>query len=144
MKSYNFIKRELYYMQFSGYFPRLLVQQFQSTFIKASVVEFKRILGCRLQFHYYQNMTAAETIPSKFWRWDYPYKNCVLGIPIATTTYNISEKKLFIDISHQVNLENVKFEQGLGLKHIAMVISLVKKTLLLDMLRQIFHAGIPL
>ena len=47
MKSDN-IKRELYYIHFSGYFSKFSVQQFQSTLIKASVMDFKRVLGCRL------------------------------------------------------------------------------------------------
>ena len=110
MKSYNFFERELYYVQFSGYFPKFSAQQFQSTLIKASVMEFKRVLGCRLQFCSYQNVTAGEIIFSKFWRWDYPYKNSLWWTPILVGTYNIFEKKLFVDIARQVILQNVKFE----------------------------------
>ena len=48
MKSYNFIKRELCYIHFSGYFPKFSVQQFQNTLVRASVMEFRRVLGFRL------------------------------------------------------------------------------------------------
>ena len=68
IKSYDFIKRELYYINFSGYLPKYSAQQFQSNLIKASAMESRRVLRCRLQFCFYQNVTPAETIPSKFWR----------------------------------------------------------------------------
>ena len=38
-------------------------------------------------------MTPAETISSKFWRWDYPHKNICDGFLFLLVTYNISEKK---------------------------------------------------
>ena len=48
MQSCNFIQKELYYIHFSGYFPKILVQQFQNTLMRASVMAFRRALGCRL------------------------------------------------------------------------------------------------
>ena len=44
--SYKFIKRKLSYIRFSGKFPKFLVQLFQNTFMKTSVMEFSRNLGC--------------------------------------------------------------------------------------------------
>ena len=49
MKSHNFMKREFYVIHFSGYFPKFSVQQFQNTLMRASVMEFRRVLGCRLK-----------------------------------------------------------------------------------------------
>ena len=49
INSYNFSKREIYYIYyFSGCFKKFSVQQFQITLIIASVMEFRRVLGCRL------------------------------------------------------------------------------------------------
>ena len=63
IKSYNFIKRELYYIHyFSGYFQKFSELQFQITLIIASAMEFRRVLGCRLKFCSYQNETPAEAI----------------------------------------------------------------------------------
>ena len=50
MYSINCFKKELYYIIFSGYFPKLLVFQntlkFQNTLIKLSVMELSIVLGC--------------------------------------------------------------------------------------------------
>ena len=43
--SCNRIKKELYYIHFSGYFPKFLVQLFQHTLIKLSVTEFIKFLA---------------------------------------------------------------------------------------------------
>ena len=82
-----------------------------------------------MQFCSYQNVPVAETNSLLFWRWDYPHENSLLWIPILVVTYNISEKKLFVDIARQVIVENVK--------HIAMIFNLLKKAMILDMLRKL-------
>ena len=96
MNCYNFIKRELLLHTIFWIFSKVFGQQSQSTLVKVSVMKFKRVLGCRLQFCSYQNVTAAEIISSKFWRWDYPHKNPLsLSLsPVLVVTYNISKKKI--------------------------------------------------
>ena len=44
--SYKFIKRKLSYTRFSGKFPKFLVQLFQNTLMKTSVMDFRSNLGC--------------------------------------------------------------------------------------------------
>ena len=39
-----------------------------------------------------------------------PPKKCLWLIPILETTYNISEKNIFIDDARQVIVKNIKFE----------------------------------
>ena len=46
--SINCIKKDLYYILFSEYFPKFSVQLFQNTLINLSVVEFSIVLDCRL------------------------------------------------------------------------------------------------
>ena len=44
----NSIKRELQYRRFSDNFPTILVQLFQNSLMISYVVEFCRVLGCRM------------------------------------------------------------------------------------------------
>ena len=79
--------------------------------MRASVIEFRRVLGCCLQCCFYYNMTRPETISSNFWRSDYPYKICLSWIPIHLTTYNNSEKKNICrccPVKLSVNVLNLK------------------------------------
>ena len=110
MKCYNFTKRELYYIKCSGSFAKFLVQQFQSTLIKASVVEFKIVLSCRLQFCSYQNVTAARPFLQNFGDEIMPTKTACDGFLLWQQPTIFLRNKMLVDIANQVIVENIKFE----------------------------------
>ena len=63
----NFIKRELHFSLFSGYFPKFPLGLLQNTLMKTSVMKFSKILGSRLQFiphkRQYFKLFGDKTIP---------------------------------------------------------------------------------
>ena len=84
MKSYNFIKRELYYIHFSGYFPKFLVQQFQNILMRTSEMEFRRVLKMFLlkrdsSRDYFFKILNMRLSPQKYLRW--------IPIPISNLQY---------------------------------------------------------
>ena len=48
LKLCNFFKTEFHYIHIPGYFPKFSLWLFQNTIMKTSVIEVRRVKGCRL------------------------------------------------------------------------------------------------
>ena len=106
--SCNFIKKELHYLCFRGYFPKILVQLFPNTVEKSTVTEFSRVLGCRLQSRVLiKKWLHQRWFLEFFWRWNYTHKKVYDGIQFWSQSAMFLRTDLFHDMIIQFIVKNI-------------------------------------
>ena len=115
IKSYNFLTRELYYIHFSGYFPKFSVQQFQNTLMRAPVTKFRRVLA--YSYVLVKTWLHQRQLLQIFGDKIIPTKNVCEGYLFWFQPTIFLRKHFLVEVARQVTVENIKFEtRGCGLQ----------------------------
>ena len=92
--SYKFIKRKLSYIRFSWKFLKFLVQLFQNTLMKTSVMKFSTNLGC----WQYSFALIKKWLPQRqfleVFRDEIFLKETFVMFPILVATFTISKSRI--------------------------------------------------